>query len=169
MVAQLVLERVGEQRRVADDDDRVHRLDPALVGHSEDRDLEHGGMRPERVLDLERIHVLTAGDDHVLGAIEQREVVLVVEGADVARAVPAVDEGGLGRRRVRPSSPPSRWARGRSTSPATPAGTALAVAVDDAHLDADGVLPDRAERDRLRGGAPRAACSVTIDEVSVAP
>ena len=167
MVAQLVLERVGEQRRVAHHDDRVHRLDPALVGHAEDRDLEHRGVRSEGILDLERVHVLAAGDDHVLGSIEQVEVVLVVDVADVTRAVPAVDERRLGRLRVLPVA--DHHVRPSDDDLAGDARRArVAVGVDDAHLDTHDLLADRPEPSAFE--VPLLVRhAVTIDEVSVAP
>jgi hypothetical protein len=52
-------------------------------------------MLGERLLDLDRVHVLTAADDHVLDAIGQEQVALVIEIAAIAGAQPAV----LGERR----------------------------------------------------------------------
>ena len=54
-------------------------------------------MAGERVLDLGRVDVLAAGDDHVLHPVDEEEVPVVVEVAGVARVVPAVAEGVLGR------------------------------------------------------------------------
>ena len=48
-------------------------------------------------LDLERVDVLAARDDHVLGAVDHGEVAVLVGGDDVAGAVPAVDQGLGGR------------------------------------------------------------------------
>ncbi len=50
------------------DDDRDDPLAPALVGHADHRDLAHSRVRREDVLDLERVDVLAAGDDHVVDA-----------------------------------------------------------------------------------------------------
>ena len=44
-----------------------------LVGHADHRDFEHRRMRGEHVLDLDRIHVLAAADDHVLLAIDDEK------------------------------------------------------------------------------------------------
>ena len=44
----------------------------------------------EHVLDLERVDVLAAGDDHVVDAAVDPEVAVLVDPADVAGAVPAV-------------------------------------------------------------------------------
>ena len=47
-------------------------------------------VRGEHVLDLERVDVLAARDDHVVDATDDPEVAVVVEPARVARVVPAV-------------------------------------------------------------------------------
>src|SRR3954451_4351802 len=47
-------------------DNGVHCLTPRFVGYAEHRRLGDCGMTVERVLDLDRIHVLCSGDDHVL-------------------------------------------------------------------------------------------------------
>jgi hypothetical protein len=52
----------------------------------------------ERLLDLDRIDVLAAADDHVLDPVGEEQVALVVDVAAVAGAQPAV-----GRRAPRPS------------------------------------------------------------------
>ena len=59
-------------------------------------------MPAEDLLDLDRVHVLPARDDHVRRAVEQPEVVLGVEVPDVAHPVPAAGERGLRRRLVLP-------------------------------------------------------------------
>ena len=48
------------------------------------------GMPGEHVLDLERVHVLAAADDHVVEPPVEPEVAVLVEPADVAGVVPAV-------------------------------------------------------------------------------
>ena len=47
-------------------------------------------MAREHVLDLERMDVLAAGDDHVVDPAVDPEVAVVVEATGVARVVPAV-------------------------------------------------------------------------------
>jgi len=47
-------------------------------------------VRGERLLDLDRVHVLAAGDDHVLDAIGEEQVALFIEVAPVAGAEEAV-------------------------------------------------------------------------------
>jgi hypothetical protein len=91
----------------------VHGLAPALVRDAEDGHLVHAGMPREHRLDLDGVHVLAAGDDHVLGAVDHEEVAVLVLTGEVAGAVPAVHQGGRGRVRpvpvaehhVRPADP----------------------------------------------------------------
>ena len=86
-------------RRARAPRDAIDRLAPLLVGHADDGDLGDGGMREQRVLDLDRRHVLAALDDHVLLAVRDRHVALVVDGAAIAGVEPPVDDrrrGGLG-------------------------------------------------------------------------
>ena len=52
-------------RRLADDD-RDDALPEAVVGGADDRHLADAGVAREHVLDLERMDVLAAGDDHVV-------------------------------------------------------------------------------------------------------
>ena len=107
------------------------------------------GMLVERVLDLGAVHVLAAADDHVLGAVDEEQVAVVVQVAEVAGPVPAVDEG-LGRGLAGcSSSRPSRSGRAPATSPTSPGGTSLPSGVDDGDLDADGRLAARARRGRV--------------------
>ena len=73
-------------------DDRLHRLAPALVGHADDRGLGDRGMREEHVLDDAGIHVLAAGDDHVLDAVLDEQVAVVIDAPDVAGVQPSVGE-----------------------------------------------------------------------------
>ena len=75
-------------------DDGVDGLAPALVGHAEHGRLEHGRVAEQHVLDLGAVDVLAAGDDHVLGPVDEVHVAVVVHVAEVAGVVPAVDERG---------------------------------------------------------------------------
>ena len=74
----------------------MHGFAPLRVGHAEHRRLEHGGMAVQHVLDLGAVHVLAAAHDHVLRPVDEVDVALVVQVAEVARVVPAVDERGRG-------------------------------------------------------------------------
>src|SRR4051812_47045365 len=51
-------------------------------------------MRSEGVLDLTGVHVLAAGDDHVLHAVDEVQVAVLVEPACVSRVIPATGERG---------------------------------------------------------------------------
>src|SRR5688500_14241845 len=50
----------------------------------------HRRLQVQDVLDLARIDVRAAGNDHVLGAVLQRQETVLVEGADVAGPQPAI-------------------------------------------------------------------------------
>ena len=58
--------------------------------HTDHRGFADGGMLVEDVLDLARIHVVSATDDHVLLAIDDEEVTVLVDPGQVAGAEPAV-------------------------------------------------------------------------------
>ena len=74
------------------DDERDDALAPAVVGRADDRDLAHARVAREHVLDLERVDVLAARDDHVVDPADDPEVAVLVEPAEVAGEVPAVAE-----------------------------------------------------------------------------
>ena len=59
-------------------------------GRADHRDLAHLRVRGDHVLDLERVDVLAARDDHVVDAAVDPQVAVLVEVAGVARVVPAV-------------------------------------------------------------------------------
>ena len=61
-----------------------------VVGARRRRRPRDGRVAREHVLDLERMHVLAAGDDHVVEPAVEPEVAVLVEPADVAGVVPAV-------------------------------------------------------------------------------
>src|SRR4029077_16310810 len=86
-------------------DDGMHPLAPALVGHADHRDFGHALHQRDRILDLGRIDVLAARDDHVLEAIDDIDEAFLVHGGPVARVVPAVLEHGGALRRLFPVTP----------------------------------------------------------------
>jgi hypothetical protein len=57
----------------------VDTLAPVGIGDADDGALGDRGVARDSVLDLGRVHVLAAGDDHVLDAAHDVEVTLVVE------------------------------------------------------------------------------------------
>ena len=103
-------------------------------------------------LEIARIDVEAAGDDHVLLAVHQRQEAVLVEAADVAGADEAfarrrrpVGLGGLGRLVV--VADHHRAASGRRPRRSRPAATSLAVLVDQPDVVAG-----------RRAGRPCAAC-----------
>src|SRR3954468_7997180 len=84
------------------DNDAVHALAPDVVWHADDSNLHDAGMGGEGVLHLDRVDVLAAGHDHVVDAVDELEVAVLVESAEVAGEVPAVAEHLRGRVRVVP-------------------------------------------------------------------
>ena len=108
-------------------------------GGADDCDFEHAGMSCEHVLDLERMDVLAARDDHVVDAAVDPEIALLVEMARVARVVPAVSNRlrvcvgpvpvpaeGLVRREVDRDLPVDEAEPGVDGGPACAAGLARA-------------------------------------------
>ena len=77
--------------------DRADLLAHHRVGNADHRDLEHGRVLHERVLDLDAVDVLAAAVDHVLLAVDDLDEAVVVDAGQVAGVQPAVDErlGGL--------------------------------------------------------------------------
>src|SRR5712691_9531308 len=72
------------------DDDGFDRLAPPVVRHADDRDVGDGRMVGQRILDLGRVDVLAARDDHVLHPVGEEEIAVLVEKAGVARPEPPV-------------------------------------------------------------------------------
>src|SRR5215472_8138699 len=90
----------GELRARGRDDDGLDGLAPVLVGDADDHAVAHARAGVEHALDLGAVHVLAAGDDHVLEPVQDIHEALGVRAADVAAADPAVGglrlRGGLG-------------------------------------------------------------------------
>src|SRR5947209_14731369 len=79
-------------------DDESHAdLAHAVVGDADDRRLLDVRMAQESVLDLGRVNVEAADDEHVLDATDDAEVAALVEHAEVAGARPAVVGQRVGR------------------------------------------------------------------------
>ena len=103
--------------------DGDHPLAPLLVGQPDHGAVLHAGMRHQRPLDLGRVDVEAAADDHVLGPVDEVQEVVVVEVADVAGVVPTEPAT---PRRSRPGpcgSRPSPATCGRRPRRARPAGS----------------------------------------------
>jgi hypothetical protein len=75
-------------RALAQDDDRLDRLAPALVGHGDHRAIGDRGMSEQRVLNLGRIDVLGAGDDHVLDPVDDVDIAVGVHPASISGVHP---------------------------------------------------------------------------------
>ena len=76
-------------RRIADDDCDDPRAQ-SLVGSADHRHLAHPRVAREHVLDLHRVDVLAARDDHVVDPAVDPEIAVGVEMPGVAGVVPAV-------------------------------------------------------------------------------
>ena len=156
---QLVL---GRRRSGREDDEREADLAPALVRHADDGRVGDRRMLVQHGLDLGRVDVLAAGDEHVLEPAADPVEALVVALGDVAGAQPAV-------RRTRPRSPPgcassrgrrsgrARAARPRGSLRSSPSGSRSATSTYGYGLPgvaelAHGVLRRQAEHVRRRLG-----------------
>src|ERR1700754_3946588 len=79
-------------------DNGFHRFTPLLVGHADDGDLGDRGMLGQYPLDLDRVDVLAAGDDHVLEPVLDEDVAALIDPADVTAPKPTVLGDRLGGR-----------------------------------------------------------------------
>src|SRR3984893_17997830 len=82
---------------ISDDD-----LAPFGVRAADHRYFAYFFVREQDFLDFARIDIGAAGNDHVLGAILQREVALGIEDADIAGVQPTAFERRLTRLRISP-------------------------------------------------------------------
>ena len=62
------------------------------IGLPDDRGLEQRGVGVEDVLDLLRVDVLPAPDDQVLDPVDQGEITVVIEPADIPGVQPAAPQ-----------------------------------------------------------------------------
>src|SRR5216684_1855397 len=100
-----ILERGEALFAISDDVGRARRLTGlqrengldlfavTFVRHADDRRFGHRGMRIEDFFDLARVDVESAAQDHVLLAIDDEVITLVVARGDVARVKPSVLQG----------------------------------------------------------------------------
>ncbi|MNT65784.1 hypothetical protein D3C72_2037910 [compost metagenome] len=75
---------------------------PLVVGQAEYRAFVYGGVRRQRVLDVDGIDVKAAGDDDVAQAVLQEQIAARIDQAGVAGVQPAVDQGFSGLFRQAP-------------------------------------------------------------------
>src|SRR5205823_12637798 len=72
-------------------------LAPIRVRASNDRGLDQIGVAQQHLLDLARIDVAAAGNDHVLRAVAQGQKAVLVDAAEIAGVQPAAAQGlGIG-------------------------------------------------------------------------
>src|SRR5207249_3444075 len=86
----------GDGTAVAENEVRLERLAPLLVGDAEDAGLGDGRVGEQDLFDLPGVDVEPAGDHHVLGAVEDVDVAVLVHPADVAGVEPSAPQR-LGR------------------------------------------------------------------------
>ena len=140
------IDDVGRRRRLArlHHHDRLDRFAPFVVG-----DADHGGfgdvrMIADRALDFGGIDVLAAGDDHVLDAVVDVEIAVLVHVAGIAGAQPAVAaERFGGRLRQVPVAGHVGAGAGRDLADFA-RRQSLAVGVEDREFDAGQRLAGRA-------------------------
>src|SRR6266567_275555 len=77
--------------------ERHWRLPPLLGRDADDSSLQDCRILVEDVLDLNRGDVLTPGDDHVFGAVDDVDIAVGIDRSEVARVEPAIADrlGGL--------------------------------------------------------------------------
>ena len=153
---------VGRQVvRVPCDDDRQRRLAPPRVRDADQRHLGDLGVRGQDVLDLGAVDVLAAGDDHVLLAVDDVEVAVLVLAHQVAGVEPAARGTPPRSPRACSSTPSSPSGCGRRSRRPRPCGDVVHLLVDDPDLDVEHRRTDRADlADRVlaaQAGGDRAA------------
>src|SRR5579859_7956227 len=74
---------------VASDDEGCDLLAVALVGNRDDLNVGYVRVTVEELLDLAWIHILSAADDHVLGASNDADVTVSVHRREIAGVHPA--------------------------------------------------------------------------------
>src|SRR5690606_6072304 len=83
----------GAQRRLIGavcSDCRLQALAPHFVCDAECASFAHGWMSRQGTLDLSRIDIVAAANDHLFAAAEQIEVAVLVDAADIASLEPAL-------------------------------------------------------------------------------
>src|SRR6185312_1321571 len=89
-LAAVLDEVLGHHVKAGPERDEGHRLlAEDRIGLPDDRGLEHRGDGIEDVLDLLRVDVLPAPDDQVLDPVDQGQIAVVVEPADITGVQPA--------------------------------------------------------------------------------
>src|SRR4029079_7186385 len=156
----VLVERVA----AAGDDPGAHLLAVFRIGDAEDLRVLDAGMAQQVLLDLARVDVLAAADQHVLDAADDVRVAVGVDRREVAAVHPAGGVDRLARALVvLPVAAHHRVAT-RAQLARVADGDDAAVAVDDLDLEVrldaadrrdaalEGVVEARLERDRRRLG-----------------
>ena len=142
--------RLVESAAVWQMDDRDRHFAEPLVGRAEHRRFGDVGAGVAGRLDLGRRDILAAADDDVLLAVDDEQIAVLVEIADVAGADIAVGgEQRRGRFRVAPIAFDVGRACGCAISPRSPGGRCAVAGAEDRDLDERLLRP--AGRGRLGG------------------
>ena len=111
-----------DRRARVEHDERHPDLAEAFVGDADHRDLRDPRVPQQQVLDLGRVRVEAADDEHVLDAPDDAQVAVGVERAEVAGVQPSVGvdrgRGRFGVVEVAARSPSRRAPRPRRARPA---------------------------------------------------
>ncbi len=92
MPATEVVQFFGGRDRCGGDNVRDDDLPPLVVRNTDDERIRHRRVLVQRFLDLHRVDVLAAGQEHVVLASDDRHELLLVPGGEVADVQPAVPE-----------------------------------------------------------------------------
>ena len=93
ILSDMLLEYVrGSRRAGIQNHERGQSLTVLLVVDADHRRLRYLGVRRQRLLHLDRIDVLTAGDDHLVVAADDEQPPRVIEVTDIARRHEALVE-----------------------------------------------------------------------------
>src|SRR5258708_5751301 len=87
---------------LSENDQRLDRLAPSIVGHPDDGRLGHRRVLVKAVLHLDRADVLAAGDDDVLLPVGYHQVIAILEVALVAGVEPPAGQRALRLLRLPP-------------------------------------------------------------------
>src|SRR5574337_205708 len=166
-------QRDGLARARRDDGDDA--LAVVRVRLADDRAVEHLGMRRERVLDLDRVNVHPAGDDHVLLAVDQRDAAVGVDAREVAGVEPPVAQRLGGRLGFVPVPLHDRLAAQDHFADLA-RGDVAPVVVDDADFGVHdrpavgaGAVEDVVGAEHHAAGAAAASRSISAGGIGAAP
>src|SRR5215475_14524285 len=75
------------------DHNRVYCFPPRCIRHPEDRGFQDGRVLVEDFFDLSTVDILAAGDNHILGAIDEENVALSIHITEVPTVIPPAAQG----------------------------------------------------------------------------